>query len=78
MKAWRKNLKPRKGNVMPEEKEQVIKDRDELEEKTTRLNAYLESEAGKSLDEETSSLMFRQHIYMNLYLAALNERIKNF
>lgn len=62
---------------MEPQQERVVKERDELLDKTEKLAVFIErSVIHKSLPEEEQSRLSRQLGVMKLYLAILDERIE--
>ena len=57
-------------------RQRLLVEREELSEKTTKLNDFLQSEQFKSLVEEKKCLLIEQYKYMYMYFDVLTRRCK--
>lgn len=58
--------------------QRVVAERDELRERLTKLNEFIEGDVFKTLDTAEGWRLQRQQGYMSAYLGVLCERIENF
>lgn len=55
--------------------ERVIEEKDQLEKKLDKLDAYIVSDVFDSLDKGNKLLLMQQQAFMSCYLRILEERI---
>ena len=60
---------------MQEWLQRVVDEQQQLDEKLTKLNAYIMSDAFDSLDKQNRVLLIQQQAFMSAYLEVLIERI---
>lgn len=63
---------------MPPHQQRVIGEKAQLDDKLTKLTAFLQGETFKALPEDEQDRLLRQSIAMRDYAAALDERISAF
>lgn len=63
---------------MKEWQNRVLEERNALDEKITKLEAFLNSDLGHGIPEEDRNLLLHQSDAMATYLSVLVERIKRF
>jgi hypothetical protein len=63
---------------MSEHQERVVQEREELGAKIERLDAFLDGEAYRGLDEAEQRRLIQQRHHMGMYSDALLARIKAF
>jgi len=63
---------------MTEWQNRVISEKEELDNKITKLKEFLSSDKDKELDNMTFALLTEQCYYMQEYSIILEERIKHF
>jgi hypothetical protein len=63
---------------MKPHQERVIREREELAEKTEKLRAFIRGQVFPTLRVKEQAWLNAQHGFMSLYLAILDERIADF
>lgn len=61
---------------MDDFKQRLLDEKDQLEERLNKLDAFLESEKVKAIDDTQRALLKVQATAMNTYLQCLSERIE--
>lgn len=66
------------GDKQKDFKSRVVEEKEQLEKKLYKLDAFLESEKAKEVDDVQLALLHVQATAMNAYLQSLKERIERF
>lgn len=63
---------------MQPHQERVVAERDELQEKAIKLEAFFDSKVYAGLNKSEQTRLVKQHAFMECYCNVLNERIAAF